>query len=174
MSLSPLTPGVLLKICQSPHRLHGESVVQVIDHRAVADSGEERVWLLLNDGEFISRFCLLASQLNSMVQQGKIPPYTVIKIKKVAREQVMKEGQLCVAVKVLDLEVVREGGLVGRRIGDPVAIGSDGKVPDIDIDGIVFEVNSFKRRSFFDDQLSREGWKNYWRRMKLKEELSKL
>merc|ERR1719341_2194841 len=53
--------------------------------------------------------------------------FTIIKVKKQICNQVA--GQTKRVVIILDLEVITPGAQVGSKIGNPVQIGSDGKIP---------------------------------------------
>jgi len=122
-----LTNGALAKICQ------GEDVqdplVQVLGHKAIQGSGQERYRLLLSDGQFTNSFSMLATQLNSMIHEKKLEMFTIIRVKKQICNQVT--GQTKKVVIILDLEVVTPGSQVKSKIGNPVQIGSDGKVPSL-------------------------------------------
>jgi replication factor A1 len=124
MSFS-LTSGALAKICQGEDV--SEPILQVLGHKAIAGSGQERFRLLLNDGEYSNSFSMLATQLNNFVHEDKIPQYSIIKVKKHVCNQMAAQSKRVVIV--LELEVLQRGETVGKRIGNPVTIGSDGKVP---------------------------------------------
>ena len=70
---------------------------------------------------------MLATQLNEMIHEKKLEMFTIIRVKKQICNQV--QGQTKRVVIILDLEVVTPGALVGFKIGNPVQIGSDGKIP---------------------------------------------
>jgi len=125
MSLSNLTRGALAKICQGEDV--ADPVLQVLGHKAIAGSGQERFRLLLNDGDYSNSFSMLGTQLNNLIHEDKIPQFTLIKVKKHMCNQV--QGQSKRVVIVLELEVVERGDVVGKKLGNPVTIGSDGKVP---------------------------------------------
>ena len=125
MAHTALTSGALARICQGEDV--SEPILQVLGHKAIAGSGQERFRLLLNDGEYSNSFSMLATQLNSLVHEDKIPQFSVIKVKKHICNQVA--GQTKRVVIVLELEVLQRGEAVGKKIGNPVTIGSDGTVP---------------------------------------------
>ena len=92
------------------------------------------------------------SQLNHLVHEEALPQYTVIKVKKLVCNQmanqvlfsfphktllILNNNQGKRVVIVLDLEVLQKGEMVGKKIGNPVTIGSDGKV------GPPFNFNSY-------------------------------
>ena len=125
MAHTALTSGALARICQGEDV--SEPILQVLGHKAIAGSGQERFRLLLNDGEYSNSFSMLATQLNSLVHEDKIPQFSVIKVKKHICNQVA--GQTKRVVIVLELEVLQRGEAVAKKIGNPVTIGSDGTVP---------------------------------------------
>ena len=86
-----------------------------------------RFRLLLNDGEYSNSFSMLATQLNSLVHDNKIPQFSVIRVKKLVCNQMAAQAKRVVIV--LELEVLQRGEQVGKKIGNPATIGSDGKVP---------------------------------------------
>eukprot|EP00092_Neocalanus_flemingeri_P076613 GFUD01095044.1.p1 GENE.GFUD01095044.1~~GFUD01095044.1.p1 ORF type:complete len:135 (-),score=37.88 GFUD01095044.1:89-493(-) len=114
-----LTRGALARICQGED-VH-EPLVQVLGHKAIQGSGQERYRLLLSDGQYTNSFSMLATQLNSMIHDKQLEMYTVIKVKKQICNQVA--GQTKRVVIILDLEVVTPGAEVGSKIGNP-----DGKI----------------------------------------------
>jgi len=127
MSYTPLTSGALARICQG-EEVH-EPVLQVLGQKVILGSGQERFRLLLNDGEYSNSFAMLATQLNHLVYENALPQYTVIKVKKYVCNQMADQGKRVTIL--LDLEVLQKGDVEGRKIGNPVNIGADGKVAPI-------------------------------------------
>jgi len=120
MAHTPLTTGALARICQGEEVL--EPVLQVLGNSAIAGGGgTERFCLVLNDGQSKSSLCILATQLNQLVHDNKIPLFSVIRLKQHVCKQV--EGQAKHMVIVKDLEVLHRGETVGVKIGNPVTIG---------------------------------------------------
>eukprot|EP00092_Neocalanus_flemingeri_P024215 GFUD01026263.1.p1 GENE.GFUD01026263.1~~GFUD01026263.1.p1 ORF type:complete len:133 (-),score=36.16 GFUD01026263.1:102-500(-) len=122
-----LTRGALARICQGED-VH-EPLVQVLGHKAIQGSGQdqERYRLLLSDGQYTTSFCMLATQLNNIIDDKQLEMFTVIKVKKQICNQVA--GLTKRVVIVLDLEVVTPGAQVGSKIGNTAQMGSDGKIP---------------------------------------------
>jgi len=120
-----LTNGALARICQGEEV--SEPVVQVLGHKAIQGSGQERYRLLLSDGLYTNSFSMLATQLNNMIHDKQLEMFTIIKVKKQICNQVPNQSKRVVII--LELEVVTPGAQVGSKIGNPVQIGSDGKVP---------------------------------------------
>jgi len=125
MSYTPLTSGALARICQG-EEVH-EPVLQVLGQKVILGSGQERFRLLLNDGEYSNSFAMLATQLNHLVHENALPQYTVIKVKKYVCNQMAYQSKRVIIL--LDLEVLQKGEMEGRKIGNPVTLGTDGQVP---------------------------------------------
>ena len=91
-----------------------------------------RYLLLLSDGQFSYSDCLLATQLNPMIQSNQLAPFTIIKVKE--HTLLLKAGQPpnreVVGILIEQVEIVSPGNQVGVKIGDPTPIGPDGKIPD--------------------------------------------
>ena len=69
---------------------------------------------------------MLATQLNSYVNDGMLKEYSIFKVKKY---QCNNMGGKKVII-VLDLEILQEGSEVGEKVGSPIAMSSDGTVPN--------------------------------------------
>eukprot|EP00090_Calanus_glacialis_P036968 TRINITY_DN6328_c0_g1_i1.p1 TRINITY_DN6328_c0_g1~~TRINITY_DN6328_c0_g1_i1.p1 ORF type:complete len:623 (-),score=183.87 TRINITY_DN6328_c0_g1_i1:129-1997(-) len=121
-----LTNGALAQICQGEEVT--EPLLQVLGHKAIQGGGQERFRLLLSDGQFTNSFSMLATQFNNLVHEKKLEMFTVIRVKKQLCNQV--PGQSKRVVIILDLEVVAPGNQVNKKIGNPVQIGADGKIPN--------------------------------------------
>ena len=126
-----LTNGALARICQGEEV--SEPVVQVLGHKAIQGSGQERYRLLLSDGLYTNSFSMLATQLNNMIHDKQLEMFTIIKLKKQICNQVPNQSKRVVII--LELEVVTPGAQVGSKLGNPVQIGSDGKVPSAPVTG---------------------------------------
>ena len=71
---------------------------------------------------------MLASQLIPMIHNNQLAPFTIIKVKKYICKQV---GQPPTNFAVIqELEILTPGEQVGGKLGSPVQIGSDGKIPE--------------------------------------------
>ena len=127
MSQTDLTLGALARIVDGEDL--PEPVVQVLGHKeiTVTKNDQKTLRLLLNDGKYSYSFVMLSTQLGHLVLENAIAPYMVIKVKKYVCNQMANQGKK--AIIILDLEVLQRGELVGRTIGNPDPIGSDGKVP---------------------------------------------
>jgi len=124
---TPLTSGALARIFQGED-VH-EPVLQFLGQKVITGSGQERFRVLLNDGEYSHSYAMLATQLNHLVHENALPQYTVIKVKKYVCNQMANQGKRVIIV--LDLELLQKGDVEGRKIGNPVTIGADGKVAPI-------------------------------------------
>ena len=87
-----------------------------------------RYRLLLSDGQFSNSFSMLATQLNPMIHSNQLAPFTIIKVKKHICNQVGQQTKKVVVI--LEVEIVSPGDQVGAKLGSPVQISSDGKIPD--------------------------------------------
>jgi len=125
MSHTPLTSGALARMSQGEN-VH-EPVLQILGHKVIASSCQKRFRMFLNDGEYSNNYTMLATQLDHLVHENALPQYTVVKVKKYVCNQMANQGKRVVIL--LDLEVLQRGDAEGRKIGNPVAIGADGKVP---------------------------------------------
>jgi len=121
-----LSSGSLAKICQGQEV--SDPVLQVLGHKPIQGSGQERYRLLLSDGQFSNSFSMLATQLNPMIHENKLAPFTIIKVKKHICNQVGQQTKKVVVI--LEVEILTPGSEVMVKLGDPVQIGSDGKVPN--------------------------------------------
>jgi len=125
-----LTNGALAKICQGEEV--ADPLLQVLGHKAIAGSGQERFRLLLSDGVYTNSFSMLATQLNHLVHDNQLSQYSIVKVKKFICNQMGAQGGAGKKVVIiLDVEVVTPGAEVGAKIGNPVQIGSDGVIPNV-------------------------------------------
>ena len=70
---------------------------------------------------------MLATQLNNLIHENQLSQYSIIRVKKHICNSVNAASKKVVVI--LELEVLKPGSEVGERIGSPVTIGADGKVP---------------------------------------------
>ena len=140
MSHTPLTIGALARICQGDH-VQEPVVLQVLARQVITgDDGEVLTYrFMLNDGEYrhdgglllatnkLKRLWVPLANEDKFFQQ-----YTVIKVKKYECKRTQTELNLCV-VRLLDLEVLQMGEVVGNMFGNPLTIARDGKVPQGDL-----------------------------------------
>ncbi|XP_050069217.1 replication protein A 70 kDa DNA-binding subunit [Anopheles maculipalpis] len=100
-------------------------VVQILGSKRIAGSGEqsERFRLLISDGKSLYSFAMLATQLNDLQKQDKLPQYTIIRIDRYTTSVVNRneKGEKRVLI-IVELTVLKEGSLVGEKIGDPQPI----------------------------------------------------
>uniref|UniRef100_A0A182JRW5 Replication protein A subunit n=1 Tax=Anopheles christyi TaxID=43041 RepID=A0A182JRW5_9DIPT len=97
-------------------------VVQILGSKRIAGNGEasERFRLLISDGKSLYSFAMLATQLNDLQKQDKLPQYTIIRIDRYTTSVVNRneKGEKRVLI-IVELTVLKEGSLVGEKIGDP-------------------------------------------------------
>ncbi|XP_054857924.1 replication protein A 70 kDa DNA-binding subunit [Eublepharis macularius] len=111
-----LSEGAIASIMQ------GEDVVnpilQLITIRAIATgNGLPRYRMLMSDGVNILSSFMLATQLNSLVDQGRLSAHAVCKINRFI-VNVLKDGRKVIIL--MDLDVVKTADAVGGKIGNPV------------------------------------------------------
>uniref|UniRef100_A0A182QCD7 Replication protein A subunit n=1 Tax=Anopheles farauti TaxID=69004 RepID=A0A182QCD7_9DIPT len=120
MSSHGLTVGFLAEIMQG-NELENP-VVQILGSKRIAGSGEqsERFRLLISDSKSLYSFAMLGTQLNDLHRQGKLPDYTIIRIDRYTTSVVNRneKGEKRVLI-IVDLTVLKEGSLVGEKIGNP-------------------------------------------------------
>uniref|UniRef100_A0A182MBH5 Replication protein A subunit n=1 Tax=Anopheles culicifacies TaxID=139723 RepID=A0A182MBH5_9DIPT len=123
MSSHGLTVGFLAEIMQGNELPN--PVVQILGSKRIAGSGEqsERFRLLISDGKSLYSFAMLATQLNELQKQDKLPQYTIIRIDRYTTSVVNRneKGEKRVLI-IVELTVLKEGSLVGEKIGDPQPI----------------------------------------------------
>uniref|UniRef100_A0A182SD56 Replication factor-A protein 1 N-terminal domain-containing protein n=1 Tax=Anopheles maculatus TaxID=74869 RepID=A0A182SD56_9DIPT len=123
MSSHELTVGFLAEVMQGNELPN--PVVQILGSKRIAGSGEqsERFRLLISDGKSLYSFAMLATQLNDLQKQDKLPQYTIIRIDRYTTSVVNRneKGEKRVLI-IVELTVLKEGSLVGEKIGDPQAI----------------------------------------------------
>jgi len=124
MAKYQLTGGALVKICQGDQNI--EPIFQLLQTKRIAGTSTERFRLLISDGANSNSYGMLATQLNSYVNDGMLKEYSIFKVKKY---QCNNMGGKKVII-VLDLEILQEGSEVGEKVGSPIAMSSDGTVPN--------------------------------------------
>uniref|UniRef100_A0A182Y582 Replication protein A subunit n=1 Tax=Anopheles stephensi TaxID=30069 RepID=A0A182Y582_ANOST len=123
MSSHELTVGFLTEVMQGNELQN--PVVQILGSKRIAGSGEqsERFRLLISDGKSLYSFAMLATQLNDLQKQDKLPQYTIIRIDRYTTSVVNRDekGEKRVLI-IVELTVLKEGSLVGEKIGNPQPI----------------------------------------------------
>ena len=120
-----ITYGALARIFQGEDV--SDPILQVLGHKPIDGSGQERYRLMLSDGHYYSSFSMLATLLNNLIHDKQLEPFTFIKVKKHICNSV--PGQRKRVVVILELEIVTPGSQIGSKIGNPQPIGADGNVP---------------------------------------------
>ncbi|KFB42188.1 AGAP001421-PA-like protein [Anopheles sinensis] len=123
MASHGLTVGFLAEIMQGNELQN--PVVQILGSKRIAGSGEqsERYRLLISDGKTLYSFAMLGTQLNDLQKQGKLPEYTIIRIDRYTTSVVNRneKGEKRVLI-IVELTVLKDGGLVGEKIGNPQSL----------------------------------------------------
>ena len=81
-----------------------------------------RYRVLLNDGQAMTSFCLLSARLNHLIH--RLANFSIVKI----TDYFMTDIGARKILVILELEFITSGQLVGMKLGNPVLMGSDGKV----------------------------------------------
>ena len=69
---------------------------------------------------------MLATQLNNLIHENQLSQYSIIRVKKHVCNTMNAASKKVVVI--LELEVLKPGSEVGKRLGSPVTIGPDGKI----------------------------------------------
>lgn len=105
-------------------------VVQILGSKRIAGGGSdqsERYRLLISDEQHLYSFAMLATQLNVMHQNGQLAEFTVIRIDRYITSMVNRNEKSEKRVLIiLDLTVIKEGGKVGEKIGNPQPLSDGG------------------------------------------------
>ena len=110
---SLLTRGALCQISAGEEVY--EPILQILDRQAIPGSQDYR--LLISDSTYMTRMVRLSPALNHLVEDHKIPKYTIIKVKKLNQHQHSERRRV---ITILDLEILIPGNQFGRRIEDPM------------------------------------------------------
>uniref|UniRef100_A0ACB8ECQ6 60S acidic ribosomal protein P1 n=1 Tax=Sphaerodactylus townsendi TaxID=933632 RepID=A0ACB8ECQ6_9SAUR len=111
-----LSEGAIASIMQGEDV--GTPVLQLVTTRAIATgNGPPRYRMLMSDGVNTLSSFMLATQLNSLVDQERLKVHAICKINKFI-VNILKDGRKVVIV--MDLDVVKTGDVVGSKIGNPV------------------------------------------------------
>eukprot|EP00106_Octopus_bimaculoides_P012470 XP_014779912.1 PREDICTED: replication protein A 70 kDa DNA-binding subunit-like [Octopus bimaculoides] len=110
-----LTSGALQTI------INGENIenpiLQILSSKKIPSSaGAERYRLLLSDGQLSYSSVMLATQLNSMMEDGSLDNMSVIKVNKYLCNIIQNDKKVII---VLDLSVIAKASEVGQKIGNP-------------------------------------------------------
>ena len=117
-----LTFGALANIFQDEDVV--DPILQVLGHKPINGTRQERYRLLLSDGHYSTNLSMLATQLNNLIHDKQLEQFTLIKVKKHICNSV--PGQSKRVVIILELEIVTPGSQIGSKIGSPQLIGADG------------------------------------------------
>jgi len=121
-----LTQGSLLTICQGGQV--NSPVMQILSFKKIPSASTERFRLLISDGLYSNSCAMLATQLNSLITDGQIDEYCVIRVNKHSCNNMQGKK----VIIILELDILRSGAQVGQKIGTPVPIQQDGSVNEND------------------------------------------
>ena len=88
--------------------------------KKIPSASTERFRLLISDGLYSNSCAMLATQLNSLITDGHIDEYCVIRVNK---HSYMRGKRVVIILEELD--ILRSGAQVGQKIGTPVRIQQD-------------------------------------------------
>ncbi|CAH1800586.1 unnamed protein product [Owenia fusiformis] len=116
MSLQ-LTAGAIQEIMSGGNV--DKPILQVLGQKKIAGgNGADRYRLLLSDGYHSHSSAMLATQLNSMIDNNELEKFTVIELQKYICNTIQEGRRVMI---LLEMNVVSSGGDVGATIGNPVA-----------------------------------------------------
>ncbi|KAK7087532.1 replication protein A 70 kDa DNA-binding subunit-like [Littorina saxatilis] len=120
--MATLTAGALGKMVKdSPPGL--QAVLQVINLKKIAANGaNDRYRLLVSDGEATYSHVMLATQLNTMMENNEIDALCVIRVNRYLCNTIQQDKRILI---LLDLEVLRKGSEVKEKIGNPTQLKLD-------------------------------------------------
>ncbi|KAK2718398.1 hypothetical protein QYM36_005639 [Artemia franciscana] len=80
-----------------------------------------RYQALISDGTYSYGYAMLATQLNGLVTSRQLEDYSIVRVNNPIVKTINKQGKEEKRTVVLrDLEILKRGLEVGRRVGDPV------------------------------------------------------
>ena len=111
---SLLTRGALSQISAGD-----EPILQILEIQAITGGHQQNFRLLISDSTHMRRMVVLSPALNHLVEDHKLPKFTIIRVKKLSQHQ-HSEGRRVIAI--LDLEILTPGHQFGKKIGDPMML----------------------------------------------------
>ena len=122
MSNPSLSEGALLTICQGG--TVEKPTLQVLQNKKIAGSTSDRYRVFVSDGQYSNSFSMLATQMNHLITEGKLEAFSIVRVNNHICNNVNGKK----VIILLEIEVLKPGSEVGRKIGDPLQIGADGTV----------------------------------------------
>ncbi|XP_054717650.1 replication protein A 70 kDa DNA-binding subunit-like [Uloborus diversus] len=111
-------------------------ILQVLGYKFVPGSNNNRFRLLLNDGQMLFPYAILATQLNSLIENKQLEKYTIINLKKYVCSQISLEKKVIIC---LDIDVIALGTNVSQKISNASTSNS---FNEADIPTQAFEVST--------------------------------
>jgi replication factor A1 len=96
----------------------------VLGHKKIAGSSSDRYRVFISDGIYSNSFSMMATQMNHFIADGKLENFTVIRANNFICNNVNGKK----VIILLDIEVIKSGAEVAKKIGEPVQIAADGSV----------------------------------------------
>ncbi|KAL8198893.1 UNVERIFIED_CONTAM: 60S acidic ribosomal protein P1, partial [Gekko kuhli] len=136
-------------------------ILQLITIRAIATgNGLPRYRMLMSDGVNILSSFMLATQQNSLVDEGHLVAHAICKINRFI-VNILKDGRKVIIL--MDLDVVKTADVVGGKIGNPVLYAEEELKAPLEeyvnkrYPGLVKVVRNQKREGLIRARI--EGWK---------------
>ncbi|ESO97542.1 hypothetical protein LOTGIDRAFT_208727 [Lottia gigantea] len=100
--------------------INGESpekpILQVVSFKKLGSGNAERYRIMLSDGDLIYSHAMLATQLNELMENGKVDNNCVIQVERYLCNTVQNGRRVMI---VLDVNVLAPGSSIGQKIGNP-------------------------------------------------------
>ncbi|XP_068206149.1 replication protein A 70 kDa DNA-binding subunit isoform X2 [Palaemon carinicauda] len=113
--MAGLTTGAIADIIEG--RQPEGPCLQVLSMKKIPSGEQERYRLLVSDGQWSSSFAMLATQLNELVSSGQVSNNCIFKMNRYICNTVQESKKILI---ILDLDVIKSGEEVGRKVGEPV------------------------------------------------------
>ncbi|XP_055950085.1 replication protein A 70 kDa DNA-binding subunit-like [Argiope bruennichi] len=89
------------------------AILQILGYKRVPGSNSNRFRLLLNDGETLFPFALLATQLNHLIEMKKLEKFTILKLNKYVCHPIVSNKKVIIC---LEVEPLIPGSVVNYQI----------------------------------------------------------
>ncbi|XP_012256946.2 replication protein A 70 kDa DNA-binding subunit [Athalia rosae] len=134
-------------------------ILQILGHKKLASaSSQERFRLLVSDGVRINSYAMLATQLNSLINDNELTEFSVCQINRYAISMVNNSGKQKRVMVILSIDVKVPGSEVGEKIGNPTQ--QDGPQQNGDASSVAPAATSSTERSGLPNSRSIQQQKN--------------
>ncbi|CAL1288831.1 unnamed protein product [Larinioides sclopetarius] len=107
----PLSVGSITRILDE--ELVDQAVVQILGYKRIPGSNSGRFRLLLNDGETLFPFALLATHLNHLIEARKLEKFTILKLNKYVCHPITSNKKVIIC---LEIEPLVPGSVVNDQL----------------------------------------------------------